>query len=793
MTGMAATQTRPAALGYGPAPAFADERGRDDLREHRAPLLLAAGLAFALFYAAFASGAIRIPDESRLQLIVAAVALPTLAATLFGALRFRASGRAVAGVGLLAGFAVWSALTITWSVAPDETWLEVNRAIAYTLVAALGIVLGSSLPRAIERVALGYLALAVVVALYALGGKLVPWLEIPGLIDLDHANGISRLRAPIEYWNALGLFCVLAVPIAVRAGADLDRSLRLRAAGLLSLVILLTTLALTYSRGGLLVLIAALALLVAMGPDRPTLAACAGIGILGAIPAVLVGVTSNDLTSTKIGGLSLSARADDGALMLAALLAGMVLALVLLRRVAHHPDGLEISPDRRRLLRRGSIVALAGAAVLLLAALALSERGVSGTISHQVDSFTEAKADKQNDPARILQTNSGNRWVWWEEAAGAWWDRPFVGHGAGSFPLVHRSYRQNVIDVRQPHNVPLEFLSETGLIGAGLALGGLALLGFAAAGSTLSRPPSRERAYGAALLAACAAYGLHMWVDWDWDIPAVTLPLMVFLGVLAARPPGEAGLGARLRGRRISTASRGPALAVGAVLLCLVAVSALLPAVSRDMASDALALAAGGNKEELIVAARKAETASRLNPFSVQPLFAGASIAQRSGQPEKAGELFTEAIDRQPDNAITWFRLAGFQVLLADSPAALSSIATARSLDPQNALLAFVQLSALFDERRSATATGTPLPERLDQLGTEPPATPAPARDRPPRDRPARPDDAAPRPATPTTPSTPPARPAPRAPANPAPRAPAAPRPSPSPDPPEGEPFRFEG
>ncbi len=745
-----------------------------------------------MLYAAFASGAIRIPDESRLQLIVAAIALPTLGATLFGALRFEASGRAVAGLGLLAGFAAWSALSITWSVAPDETWLEANRAIAYALVAALGIVLGSSLPRAIERVALGYLAVAVVVALYALGGKLVPWLEIPGLIDLDHANGISRLRAPIEYWNALALFCVLAVPVAVRAAADLGRSLPLRAGALVGLIVLLTTLALTYSRGGLLVLLAALGLIVAMGPDRATLAATAGIGILGCLPAVIVGVTSNDLTSTRIGGLPLSARADDGAFMLAALLIGTVVAMVLLRRVAQHPDGLTIPPEGRRLLRRAALAALAGAAVLLLGALALSDRGVSGTISHQVDSFTEAKVDKQNDPARILQTNSGNRWVWWQEAAGSWWDRPFVGHGAGSFPLVHRAYRQNVIDVRQPHSVPLEFLSETGLIGAGLALGGLALLGFAATGSALARTPSRERAYGAALLAACAAYGLHMWVDWDWDIPAVTLPVMVFLGVLAARPDGEAGPGGVSPRRQISAISRGPALAGGAALLCLVAISALLPAVSKDMASDALALAAGGNKEELVVAARKAETASRLNPFSVQPLFAGASIAQRSGQPEKAGELFTEAIERQPENAITWFRLAGFQVLLADSPAALRSVATARSLDPQNALLAFVQLSALFDERRSATATGTPLPERLDQPGGASPTPPPPA-----RGAPARPSPTAPAAAAPDSPAAPapraPASPEPRAPAVPKPRAPAAPRPAPAPEPPEGEPFRFEG
>ena len=69
--------------------------------------------------------------------------------------------------------------------------------------------------------ALGYLAIATLVALYALGGKLFPWFEIPGLIDLNHTERFSRLRAPLDYWNALALVCVMAVPLAVRAGTDL--------------------------------------------------------------------------------------------------------------------------------------------------------------------------------------------------------------------------------------------------------------------------------------------------------------------------------------------------------------------------------------------------------------------------------------------------------------------------------------------------------------------------------------------------------------------------------------------
>ena len=182
-----------------------------------------------------------------------------------------APGRGLGGA-LLVAFAGWAALSITWSVAPDESWLEANRALAYALVAGLGIVLGSSLPRAAERVALALLAAATRGGRLRAGGKLFPWLDDRGLIDLDHADRFSRLRAPLNYWNALALVCVVAVPIAMRAVTELRYRLLARTAAAMALIVLLTTLALTYSRGGLLVLVAAAWLMIGLGPERLRLA-----------------------------------------------------------------------------------------------------------------------------------------------------------------------------------------------------------------------------------------------------------------------------------------------------------------------------------------------------------------------------------------------------------------------------------------------------------------------------------------------------------------------------------------
>src|SRR5680860_748311 len=121
-------------------------------RESRSPVVLGLALGVAVLYAMFAEGAIGIPQESLLQIGVAAIALATLAVLLFGrGLRASAAPMALAGLAMLAGFAAWSGLSIAWSISPDQSWLELNRALAYGLVAALALVLGSSLPRAAAR------------------------------------------------------------------------------------------------------------------------------------------------------------------------------------------------------------------------------------------------------------------------------------------------------------------------------------------------------------------------------------------------------------------------------------------------------------------------------------------------------------------------------------------------------------------------------------------------------------------------------------------------------------------
>ena len=652
---------------------------------------------------------------SHLQIAVAAMALGSLAVLLFGrGLRVAAPTQALTAVGLLVAYAAWSGVSIAWSVAPDLSWEEMNRAVAYALVAALALVVGASLPRAVERAALGYLAVAAAIALYALGGKTFPWLNVPGIFDLNHAAEFARLQAPLGYWNALALICVLAVPVAACLAADPDRSRRWRLGGVAAFAVLLVVIALTYSRGGLLALALVVVATLAVSDRRARVAAVTAAGLVGALPPVLVGLLSHDLTTDR---LAVAERTDDGLLLLAALVVGIGAAMALSAWLLGKEQRLG-RPRRPRGARRR----LAGTAIAAAVAVAVAVSTLAGSppwriVGDQVRDFTTVEFPR-DAPSRIAETSSGNRWQWWNEAAGAWWDRPLAGHGAGAFPVVHLAYRHVDLPVRQAHSVPLQFLAEGGLVGAALALGGLGFLG-AAALRRARRSSGPERRYAVALSVGLCAWAVHAWLDWDWNIPGATLPALVLAGVLAARPlevesPSlAAASGARSpAGAAVpSRPARGAVLAWGALLACVVALSAYLPVMARERTNDAFAAAERGRPRDLVEAAKQAEIAKRLNPLSDEPVLAAASFAERRGRLHEASELLGEAVAREPESVPVWTALGRFQLLIGDAAGALRSAAVLARLDPRHSepadfLLAFALNSTA---ARSPTATPAPL------------------------------------------------------------------------------------
>jgi O-Antigen ligase len=703
------------------------ERGWAGVRERvrsiplTAPGALLIALLVLTLFAAFAHGAVQSPAEARLQVAIAAVAAAAGGALLWrGNLRLAMPRMAWTGVGLLGAFAIWSGISLAWSVLPNGTWIELNREIAYVIVLVLAIAVGSSTRRAAELAADGFLVVSFAVAVYALAQKLIPGVHISGLFNLNQTGGLSRLQEPFGYWNALALFASMGVPVALWIAVEGDRRGR-RLAGLVLLELEFLLIAFTYSRGALIALVPAVAIALALGGNRLRGLLWLGVAGICAAPPMILGLTSHSLSVSHV---ALSHRESAGAKLLGVLVVSLAALLLAGMRVMALESRVRLSPARARGVARALVTAFGLGCLIALVIVAFSHRGLTGTISHVWHRFTVSYDVRANDPSHLFSADSGHRWGWWKEALGAFGARPLQGWGAGSFPVVDLLYRHDSLTVKQPHNVPLQWLSETGLVGAGLALAGCVLLAIVAVRAVQRRPPGSQRMVAAALLAAVVAYGVHALYDWDSDIPGVTLPAILFLGVLigirgrsSARPPaGPRGVLLEIPSELSPRAGmRLAGLAVITLLLCCYAASAAIPSIAADRARSALVAADGNSRSELLSAARSAASASRLDPLSDAGLLAESTIALRLRQPVAARSLLLAAVKRQPADPQAWTSLAIVDVQLGDARDALSAVQRALALDPRDYHTALIAVQLAFraaelqtPPQDSAAATATP-------------------------------------------------------------------------------------
>jgi hypothetical protein len=698
-------------IGGGQALALGAERWSS--REHvagrsgAAAALIGALVALAL-YAAFADGAANLAGQAWLQGMVAVVAAVSAGGLVWtGSLRFVAPRRAVLGIGLLASFAAWNAISLGWSVAPDTTWTEFNRAVTYVIVLALAIVAGASRPDSVKLLGRGYLAVVLLVAAYAIGQKLVPGLHIGGLIDLNQPQSLPRLEEPLGYWNALGVFLAMGAPVALALAADRTAGRRLRLASLLGLEVVLLTLGLTYSRGALLALAVGLIVAVASGGSRLRSLLWLGSAAVAAVPPLVVAVVDSNLTGVHV---PLGSREQGGVLLTIILAASMLVLRTAGTRVIAAEPRHTVGPERARRIGRALAALAAALLVAGVVAMAVSPRGLTGTISHAWHTFTATEGTSSYAPDRLLSVDSENRWVWWKEAVGAWSDRPFTGWGAGSFAVIQPRFSNGYLPVKQPHSVPLQFLAETGLIGAGLAIAGFGLL-LAAGLGAVRRARAPDRALLAALLGAVTIYAVHTLYDWDWDIPGVTLPALLCLGVLVGHAADRRRGVDRYDSRR---GIRTVALATVSLALCAVALSAVLPSVAASEAQSAVTLAASNaSPSALAQADSKAILASRLDPLSDKALIVQADIATRYHQFRRALSDLQTAVRRDPEDVVPWARMISAEVSLHDYEAMLAIGRRLLQLSPSAGYSHFVVSQALVllaPPAASPTSVKTPLP-----------------------------------------------------------------------------------
>jgi O-antigen ligase len=483
---------------------------------------------------------------------------------------------AVVPLALLAG---WCAVSIAWSWLPDRSWDYANRTAVYALFALLGLWAAART----RELAVGLAIVLGAVIGWSLLGKVLPAVYDYGGPD------VTRLRGPIGLWNQLALASDFALVLAL--------ALR-RTFGALLAYAALVALLLTYSRGGLATGLLVVLVWMALGDDRVESAVCL---LAASIPAAAVVGIAFALPGITSDAQSSHVRWRDGLVFGALLLAGAAVA-VAVWRVRRLRD-----PVLLRRVGSAFVVAAVAAAVVVV-------------VVHGFGSSTPG-----NTPGRFASTSSNFRLTWWQQAWHGFREHPLVGTGAGSFHLLNLRFRTIYLDFTiEPHDLPLQFLAELGIVGLVLLL---------AACAFLLRPSLQRRGHELALALLLPAFLVHSLVDVDWDFAAVAIPAFLAAGAVAGRATF----------RRVAPFALLPALGA-ALLLAGVLFS---PWLARRYANDAYSAAPAR-------AVTLANRARSLDPLLVDPYWAKALAADARGKRQSAFGEYLAAVRRQPHNPQTW-------------------------------------------------------------------------------------------------------------------------------------------
>jgi hypothetical protein len=447
-------------------------------------------------------------DEPRLVATLVTWALVLLAA-LVGSqpLPVSAPGRLAAGG--LALIAVWSGVSIAWAPLSEAATGNFVRVVLYLgalLVSAALLRERRAAPATEPLLALGVL----VVIGYGLSERF-----LPGIVDLSASGkALGRLEQPITYWNAEGALAAIGLVLSARLAGASSRAWLMRVVAAAACVPLGLGVYLSYSRGAIAAALVGLIVLVATAPSRVQLRACAGAVTGGVIASIvcswLPGVSSLEGT--------LDARQADGAVALAVVVGLMLAAGFIQARWIQAERRCSVSPGRVAFARRLPMLAgLAVAASLAaLVVLGLNERG------------SPDELERRHGASRLFSVES-RRYDYWRVGLDAFADRPLAGIGAGGFRvewLRERPVSENALEV---HSLPLEVAAELGIVG----LLGLCLV-LGSVGVAARRALRLHPALAPGACAGATVWCLHAAIDWDWQVPAVTLPAVVMAGLLIA-------------------------------------------------------------------------------------------------------------------------------------------------------------------------------------------------------------------------------------------------------------------
>lgn len=641
---------------------LADAFARGGAEPAALPFVIGGAIAAGYLLLALADGGFGPGVWSLATIVVWWTALVSLAAGAWSSWRIPRPAL-VAGSCLL-GLALLALLSLLWASDMGAGYEDVIRAAGYLGVFVLVVIAAQA---GAARPLLGGLTVGLVaVAALALYSRLQP-----GFIGgADEAFGLEvsggRLSYPIGYWNALGAAMALAIPLLIWLAASATTSTR-RALATAILPICSLTLFFSGSRGAVVATAIGVAVLIAAGPRRVTLAAITALtGWVGALVSMWASRSPALVNGQQ--GSEAAARGDE-------LLVILAVTCITLGLVYRYLDG------RVRRLHLPVVGTRRAAALLAVLALLLmlAARPQLQALDQPPSAF-EAGAGQSR--LNVVGGGSG-RADFWRTALDALAEEPLRGIGAGGFESYWALHGPLQFTVTHAHSFFLEAAAELGIAGLLLTIAFVAIP--AATGIWRLRRPTawadRDAASGTigVALAMLATGVVVAGVEWIWDIPSAFLPLVAAAAVLCAisadgrqrRRSEKPGAG------RLRAAAAGTAI-VGVGLVSMIGAGLLYRA---EIAVDESARLAG--EDRLRKAVLEARSASSALPFAAEPRRQLALVRARQGRSRAAEREIEAAQQRASMDWELWFVEAGIRLQDGDLGGGAWALDRARSLNPK--------------------------------------------------------------------------------------------------------------
>ena len=191
----------------------------------------------------------------------------------------------------------------------------------------------------------------------------------------------------------------------------------------------------------------------------------------------------------------------------------------------------------RALMSRQTRLALIAGAVASVLVLALA-LGVPHRVEHDWQRFISGATPHGNASdlrERLTDPSNNGRTDLWRVALHGFSASPLHGYGAGMYQTLWDRNRPRFVYTINAHSLYLQAMAELGVPGLALLL---ILVGAVLVGLGMRARGPRRSIYGA-LLAVGVVWALRAGVDWDWEMPVVTLGFFAVAGAALSPRKGS--------------------------------------------------------------------------------------------------------------------------------------------------------------------------------------------------------------------------------------------------------------